>query len=81
MDEAARRAGVMVLSGAGWDVVPSDCLAVHTARRVTDPERLTIALRVTGGFSRGSLASAAGIGGLGVRSARAGGSARETPHL
>jgi hypothetical protein len=29
----------MVLSGAGWDVVPSDCLALHTARRVADPER------------------------------------------
>ncbi len=66
MHEAALRAGIMVLSGAGWDVVPSDCLALHTARRVTDPERLTIALRVTGGFSRGSLASAAGIGDLGV---------------
>jgi short subunit dehydrogenase-like uncharacterized protein len=72
MDEAARRAGVMVLSGAGWDVVPSDCLALHTARRVTDPARLTIALRVTGGFSEGSLASAAGIGDLGVL-VRAGG--------
>ncbi len=66
MHEPALRAGVMVVSGAGWDVVPSDCLAVHTARRVTDPESLTIALRVTGGFSRGSLASAAGIGDLGV---------------
>ncbi|OLT00310.1 hypothetical protein BJF90_36185 [Pseudonocardia sp. CNS-004] len=42
MHEAALRAGVMVLSGAGWDVVPSDCLALHTVRRVTDPERLTI---------------------------------------
>lgn len=66
MHEAALRADVMLLSGAGWDVVPSDCLAVHTALRVTDPERLTIALRVTGGFSRGSLASAAGIGDLGA---------------
>lgn len=66
MGEAASAAGAMVLSGAGWDVVPSDCLALHTARRVVDPVRLTLALHVTGGFSRGSLASAAGIGDLGV---------------
>lgn len=61
----AERAGVMVMSGVGWDVVPTDSLAVHTAARVANPERIAIALRITGGFSRGSLASAAGIGGLG----------------
>jgi len=72
LHETASAAGVMVLSGAGWDVVPSDCLALHTARRVAEPERLTLALRVTGGFSRGSLASAAGIGDLGAL-VRAGG--------
>lgn len=72
LHEKASAAGVMVLSGAGWDVVPSDCLALHTVRRVAEPERLTLALRVTGGFSRGSLASAAGIGDLGAL-VRAGG--------
>lgn len=65
MDDAAKRAGVMVMSGVGWDVVPTDSLALHTARRVTDPEQLTLAIRVTGGFSRGSLASAASIGAIG----------------
>lgn len=62
----AERAGVMVMSGVGWDVVPTDSLAVHTATRVADPDRLAIALRITGGFSRGSLVSAAGIGDLGA---------------
>ncbi|ONI75908.1 hypothetical protein BWI15_08895 [Kribbella sp. ALI-6-A] len=62
----AERAGVMVMSGVGWDVVPTDSLAVHTADRVANPERIAIALRITGGFSRGSLASAAGIGDLGA---------------
>ncbi|MBB4686330.1 saccharopine dehydrogenase family protein [Amycolatopsis jiangsuensis] len=66
LDERATRAGIMLMSGTGWDVVPSDCLALHTTRRVAEPHKLTIALRVTGGFSRGSLASAAGIEDLGT---------------
>ena len=70
-DEAAR-AGVMVMSGTGWDVVPSDCVALHTAGRVPHAEKLTIALRVTGGFSRGSIASSAGIQDLGTLVRRAG---------
>lgn len=65
MGAEAERAGVMIMSGVGWDVVPTDSLAVHTAARVTHPQRIAIALRVTGGFSRGSLESAAGIGDLG----------------
>ncbi|MFI2363413.1 saccharopine dehydrogenase family protein [Promicromonospora sp. NPDC019610] len=71
-DDAARRAGTMIMSGTGWDVVPSDSVALHTARRVRDPQRLTIALRVTGGFSRGSLASSAGIEELGTLVRRSG---------
>ncbi|GHI99346.1 saccharopine dehydrogenase family protein [Streptomyces olivaceus] len=66
MDEAAKRAGVMVLSGGGWQSVPSDCLVMHTARRVTDPQRLAIGLHVTGGFSRGSIAGSSIILDLGV---------------
>ena len=30
---AARNVGVMLLPGAGFDVVPTDCLAVHLVRR------------------------------------------------
>lgn len=71
-DAEASRAGVMVMSGTGWDVVPSDSLALHTARRVPDAEKLTIALRVTGGFSRGSLASSVGIEDLGTLVRRSG---------
>ncbi|WP_413105698.1 saccharopine dehydrogenase family protein [Streptomyces sp. Inha503] len=72
MDEAARRAGVMVLSGGGWQCVPSDCLVMHTARRVAEPRRLAIGLRVTGGFSRGSIAGSSIIAGLGVLVRRGG---------
>lgn len=75
-DAEASRAGVMIMSGTGWDVVPSDSLALHTTRRVPHAEKLTIALRVTGGFSRGSLASSAGIEDLGTLVRRSGELAR-----
>lgn len=78
MDDEAKRAGVMVMSGVGWDVVPTDSLALHTARRVTNPEQLTLAIRITGGFSRGSLASAASIGAIGPLT-RQSGTLREAP--
>jgi len=40
----AREANVMLLPGVGFDVVPSDCLAVHTVRRVAQPTLLRIAI-------------------------------------
>jgi short subunit dehydrogenase-like uncharacterized protein len=69
-DAAAREAGIMVMSGTGWDVVPSDTLAAHTAARVTDPVSLVLALKIFVGtpgertpllFSQGSVSSAAGF--------------------
>ncbi|MBZ6089016.1 MULTISPECIES: saccharopine dehydrogenase family protein [Streptomyces] len=73
----AQAAGVMIMSGAGWDVVPSDSVAAHTAARVTDPVSLRLALKLLSAtpeeaaglnlFSRGSIVSATeGIGDLGV---------------
>jgi len=49
MDAAARQAGVMLLPGAGFDVVPSDCLAAHLKRRMPEATHLTIAIRSQGG--------------------------------
>ena len=60
----AAAAGVMLVPGVGWDVVPSDAVARHTAARSPRPVSLRVALKVTGGFSRGSVASAAGIADL-----------------
>lgn len=59
--DAAQAADVMLVPGVGWDVVPSDAIAVHAAARARRPTRVRIALKVTGGFSRGSVSSAAGI--------------------
>jgi len=52
--EAAQRAGVMLLPGVGFDVVPSDCLAVHLAQRLPDPTRLTLAFAGSGKLSHGT---------------------------
>ena len=41
-DEAARRAGVMLLPGVGFDLVPTDCLANHLKRRLPGATRLTL---------------------------------------
>ena len=34
MDAQAKQAGIMLLPGAGFDVVPSDCLAAHLKQRL-----------------------------------------------
>lgn len=62
----AADSGVMLLPGVGWDVVPTDCLAVHVARRVQNPQSLSIALQVAGSMSRGSARSVGEIIGAGL---------------
>jgi short subunit dehydrogenase-like uncharacterized protein len=59
-DEEAKRAGVMVLPGVGFDVVPSDGLAAHLASRLPDATRLTLAFRgIGGGLSHGTATTVA----------------------
>jgi len=53
-DEEAKEAGITVVPGVGFDVVPSDCLAVHLADRIEDPTYLAIALRTLGNISSGT---------------------------
>lgn len=50
----ARARGVMLLPGAGLDVVPSDCLAAHLKRRLPTATRLTLAFSSSAGVSRGT---------------------------
>lgn len=52
--DEARAAGVMLLPGAGFDVVPSDCLAAHLKRRLPSATRLALAFQTSGGMSRGT---------------------------
>lgn len=63
-DAAAQAAGVMLMPGAGWDVVPSDCIALHVARRVDKPVSLRIGLAHIGGIpSRGTLRTGLAVAG------------------
>lgn len=49
MDEEAKRVGIMLLPGTGFDVVPSDCLAAHLKSRCSDATHLELAFRGRGG--------------------------------
>jgi len=53
-DAEARAANVTLLPGAGFDVVPSDCLAAYVARKVPSATRLTLGLLPGTTLSRGS---------------------------
>ncbi len=53
-DGEARAAGVMLLPGAGFDVVPSDCLAAHLKRRLPGATRLSLGFQAVGRLSRGT---------------------------
>jgi short subunit dehydrogenase-like uncharacterized protein len=66
-DAEARDAGVMLLPGVGFDVVPSDCLAAHLVRRLPSATRLALAFDARGGMSRGTattMVEKAGGGGM-----------------
>lgn len=55
-DAEAREKGVMILPGAGFDVVPTDCLAAHLHGRLPSATRLTLAFQTRGprGFPPGT---------------------------
>lgn len=52
--EEARQAGVLLLPGVGFDVVPSDCLAAHLKARLPSATHLTLAFKAAGRPSRGT---------------------------
>jgi short subunit dehydrogenase-like uncharacterized protein len=53
-DSEAKQAGVMLLPGVGFDVVPSDCLAAHMHRRLADANDLKITMQAILNVSRGT---------------------------
>jgi short subunit dehydrogenase-like uncharacterized protein len=48
-DNAAKDAGIMLLPGAGFDVVPTDCLALFLKNRLPDATHLRLAFATLGG--------------------------------
>jgi short subunit dehydrogenase-like uncharacterized protein len=57
-DTEAREAGIALLPGAGFDVVPSDCLCAYLAGRLPGASHLKLFVRGSGGVSRGTARSA-----------------------
>jgi short subunit dehydrogenase-like uncharacterized protein len=77
-DADARAAGVVVLPGVGFDVVPSDCLAASLKAALPDAIKLELAFAGLGGVSRGTAKTM--VEGLGLRGAvREGGKIKNVP--
>jgi short subunit dehydrogenase-like uncharacterized protein len=74
----ARRRGIMVMPGVGFDVVPSDCLAAHVAARLPSATRLVLAIRGLALSTRGSARTLIRYAGL-DRTVRRGGQLVRVP--
>lgn len=57
-DSAARAAGVTLISGVGFDVIPTDCLARYVADQVPDAVTLDIGICALGRASAGTTTTA-----------------------
>lgn len=57
-DRDAEEAGVPLLPGVGFDVVPTDCLACHLHDRLPDATHLRLGVEARTDFSGGTVASA-----------------------
>jgi short subunit dehydrogenase-like uncharacterized protein len=57
-DREAEKAGVCLLPGVGFDVVPTDCLAGHLHDRLPDATGLALGFDALGAVSGGTVASA-----------------------
>ena len=71
-DAEARKTGIMLLPGVGFDVVPSDCLALHLKQRLPDAEDLKIYIGGLNALSRGTAKSMMEAVPLGARVRRNG---------
>jgi short subunit dehydrogenase-like uncharacterized protein len=56
--DAAKEAGITILPGCGFDVVPSDCLVAHVKRRLPDAQSLSLAIGSMTRPSRGTAKTA-----------------------
>ena len=55
LDQAAKDANILIMSGVGFDVVPTDCLSTHMKNRMPDAEYLNLSV---GGLSKISAGTA-----------------------
>lgn len=54
LDEKAKEAGIMVMPGVGFDVVPTDCLARHLKDKLPSATHLSLAFYGMGKLSHGT---------------------------
>lgn len=54
LDSKAKDAGVMLMPGVGFDVVPSDCLALHLKEKLPSATHLTLSFYGLGRISHGT---------------------------
>jgi len=52
--EEAKKAGIMLMPGTGFDVVPSDCMAAYLKKQLPDATSLKLAFTNLGRMSRGT---------------------------
>lgn len=57
-DDVARKNGVALISGVGFDVIPSDCLAAYVAQQVPNAQTLEIGVQALSSMSAGTAKSA-----------------------
>lgn len=49
MDKQAKNAGILIMPGTGFDVVPTDCLALYLKNKIPGVKNLELALMMKGG--------------------------------
>lgn len=54
-DTQAKDAGIAIISGVGFDVVPTDCLAKYVSEKVSDPTTLDLGITAMSNPSPGTL--------------------------
>lgn len=77
-DAAARQAGIVVCPGVGFDVVPTDCIALTLKQAMPDATRLALGFDSRSGMSRGTASTSVERLGYGSR-VREGGVIRRIP--
>ncbi len=56
-EQQARQKGIAIISGVGFDVVPTNCLATYVAQQISKPTQLKIAVKALGAVSAGTTKS------------------------
>ncbi|MEQ9423612.1 MAG: saccharopine dehydrogenase NADP-binding domain-containing protein [Cyclobacteriaceae bacterium] len=54
LSEKAKKSGILLMPGVGFDVVPTDCLAAHLHSLLPDATHLELAFKGSGGISKGT---------------------------